>query len=359
MTNGTTFIPFSKIIGQDKAVQFLKQVMAGEKLPHAYLFVGIQGIGKTTTALALTRAINCREPVTEEGCGRCPSCRQVMSGNFPDLEQIGPEGNRIKIDQIRQLSRAFGFKPVSGKYRVSIIQSADRMTEEAANAFLKTLEEPPEGNILILNVKEPLGLLETIVSRCQKVPFRPIPVDLIADWLKEKKQLDDEEALLLAKISEGSLGRAFNMSEGDFLERRQDYLFKLIKLPELSSDQALTMILEVTEKNKKKALDPSGDDGILGMLSVWKAWYRDLLLMNISGPEKLLLNIDFSHKLKTIAKNCNIENIMKSFQVLDVAQRDLLRMRNLDLVMENAVLTLRGLTREKPVQNRRQHTPDE
>ena len=149
------------------------------------------------------------------------------------------------------------------------------------------------------------------------------------------------------------------MSEGDFLERRQDYLFKLIKLQGLSSDQALNMILEVTEKNKKKALDPSGDDGILGMLSVWKAWYRDLLLMNISGPEKLLLNIDYSHKLKTIAKNCNIENIMKSFQVLDVAQRDLLRMRNLDLVMENAVLTLRGLTREKPVQNRRQHTPDE
>jgi len=359
MTDGTTFIPFSKIIGQDRAIKFLKQVMAGDKLPHAYLFVGIQGIGKTTTALALTRAINCREPANGEGCGRCPSCRQVMSGNFPDLERIGPEGNRIKIDQIRQLSRAFGFKPVSGKYRVSIIQSADRMTEEAANAFLKTLEEPPEGNILILNVKESLGLLETIVSRCQKVPFSPIPVDLIADWLIQKKQLDEEQALLLAKISEGSLGRAFNMSEGDFLERRQDYLFDLIKLPGLSSDQAVGMILEVTEKNKKQALDPSGYNGILGVLSVWKTWYRDLLLMTINGPEKLLVNIDFSHKLKTIAKHCNIKDLMKSFRVLDVAQRDLLRMRNLDLVMENAVLTLKGLTGEKPVPDRRQHTPDE
>lgn len=359
MTDKTTFIPFSKIIGQDRVVQFLKQVMAGEKLPHAYLFVGISGVGKTTTALALTRAINCQEVGSEEGCGQCPSCRQVMSGNFPDLEQIESEGNRIKINQIRQLSRTFGFKPVSGKYRVSIIKNADRMTEEAANAFLKTLEEPPEGNILILQVKEPLDLLQTIVSRCQKVSFRPIPVQLISDWLKDRKQLDEEQALLLAKLSEGSLGRALQMGEGDFLEMRQDYLFNLIRLPGLSSDQALEMALDYTEKNKKKELDPSGNDGILGMLSVWKTWYRDLLLLNMGGPENLLFNVDFSHKLKSIAKNCNIKGLMNSFQVLDEAQRDILKMRNLDLVMENTVLMLRGLTRNYPGQDRRHHTPNE
>ena len=149
------------------------------------------------------------------------------------------------------------------------------------------------------------------------------------------------------------------MSEGDFLEMRQDYLFNLIKLPGLSSDQALEMILDYTERNKKKDLDPSGNDGILGMLSVWKTWYRDLLLMNIGGPEKLLLNVDFSHKLKTIAKNCNIEGLMNGFQVLDEAQRDILRMRNLDLVMENTVLTLKGLTKDNPGHDRRQQTPNE
>lgn len=344
MTDRTTFIPFSKILGQEKAIQFLKQVMAGEKIPHAYLFVGIPGVGKTTTALALTRAINCRERVNAEGCGGCTSCRQIMGGNFPDLQRIEPDGSRIKIEQIRELSRAFGFKPVSGKYRVSIIQQANRMTEEAANAFLKTLEEPPEGNILILNVTEPLDLLQTIVSRCQKVSFRPIPVHLIAEWLRGKKQLNEEKALLLAKISEGSLGRAFDMSEGNFLEMRQDYLSKLIKLPGLSSDRVLEMALEYTGKDKKKDLDPSGNDGILGMLNVWKTWYRDLLLVKMAGPEKFLLNIDFSGKLKKIAKNCNMNNLIESFHVLDVAQRDLMRMRNLDLVMENVVLTLKRLT---------------
>ena len=344
MTDGSTFIPFSKIIGQEKAIRFLRRVMAGEKIPHAYLFVGIPGIGKTTTALALTRAINCQDPVNEEGCGRCPPCRQVMSGNFPDLERLESDGNTIKIEQIRQLGRTFGFKPISGKYRVSIIQRADRMTEEAANAFLKTLEEPPERNILILNVTEPLDLLQTIVSRCQKVPFRPIPVPLIADWLKGNKQVDDEQALLLAKLSEGSLGRAMAMSRGDFLELRQDYLLKLINLPELSSDRVLEVVLEYAGKEKRKDLDPSGDEGILGLLSVWKSWYRDLLLVNTGGPEQLLLNIDFSQKLKKTAKNCNMNNLIEGFQVLDTAQRDLLRTRNLDLVMENAGLALKRFT---------------
>jgi len=341
MTDRTTFLPFSNIIGQERAIQFLKQVMAGNKIPHAYLFVGIPGVGKTTTALALTRAINCQEPMDGEGCGQCPACRQVMGGNFPDLERIEPDGNRIKIEKIRELNRAFGFKPVSGKYRVSIIQQADRMTPEAANAFLKTLEEPPHGNILILNVTEPLDLLQTIVSRCQKVPFRPIPIRLMAEWLKKNKQLDEEQAWLLAKLSEGSLGRALEMSGGDFLERRQDYLFKLIKLPALSSDQVLEMVLEYTVKNKKKDLDPSGHDGILGLLSVWKTWYRDLLLVKMGGPEALLLNIDFSNKLKKTAKNCNIKSLIESFQVVDMAQRDLMRMRNLDLVMENVGLALK------------------
>ncbi len=344
MTDGSTFITFSKIIGQEKAVQFLRQVMAGKKIPHAYLFVGIPGIGKTTTALALTRTINCLNAANDEACGRCPSCRQIISGNFPDLERLEPDGNTIKIEQIRQLGRAFGFKPISGKYRVSIIQRADRMTEEAANAFLKTLEEPPERNILILNVTEPLDLLQTIVSRCQKVPFRPIPVYLIAHWLKEKKQLDDDQALLLAKISEGSLGRAIAMSGGDFLEMRQDYLYKLINLPELSSDRVLEMVLEYAGKDKRKELDPSGNAGILEILSVWKTWYRDLLLLNTGGPEKLLLNIDFTHKLKKTAKICNMNNLIESFQVLDTAQRDLLQTRNLDLVMENAGLTLKRLS---------------
>jgi len=343
------FTPFSKIIGQDKAVQFLRQVVSKGSVPHAYLFTGIPGIGKTTAAMAFTRAINCLEPANGEGCGLCVSCRQVMGRNFPDFEFIEPEGQEIKIGQIRNLIRALHFKTVSGRYRVSIIQRAERMNDESSNAFLKTLEEPPPGNILVLNVTEPRDLLPTIVSRCQKVAFRPIPVPVLAEWLKEKKKLDDEKALVLAKISQGSLGNAIRMCDGDFIEKRQEYLFKLIHLPELSKEQALDMALEYTGKKKKRNSSKlsGGETDLFVLLSIWRTWYRDLLLVKEKSPDDFLINFDFSNKLKKISKGYKIEHLIDGCQVLDQAQRDLQRTRNVDLMMENTVLTLKKLGRKK------------
>lgn len=344
MEDVKTFKSFTEIVGQEKAITFLKRVMAREKIPHAYLFTGIPGVGKTTTALALTQAINCHEQIDGEGCGQCKSCRQVMHGNFPDLITIRPDGQNIKIEQIRDLNRALAFKPVSGGYRVSIILEAEMMTDEAANSFLKTLEEPPPDNILILNVTEPLDLIPTIVSRCQKISFKPLPVHVIAEWLMEKESLDDEKALVLAKISEGSLGRTVQMIESGFFEKRQESLLRLLQLPELSSEQALEMALEITRKGKKKNLNASEtkDISLFQLLSVWKTWYRDLILMKVKGPADLLINIDFSHKLKNICKNFKIEDLMNSLMIVDRAQRDLMQTRNIDLIMENAVLSLRG-----------------
>jgi DNA polymerase-3 subunit delta' len=343
----TSFTPFSEIIGQERAVGFLKRVMAAKKIPHAYLFVGIPGIGKTTTALAFTRAMNCREPSDGEGCGLCPTCRQVMSGNFPDIQFINPIGRYIKIEQIRELNRTLGFKPVTGGYRVSMVRRAEAMTEEAANSFLKTLEEPPERNILILNVTEPLDLLPTIVSRCQKIGFRPISGPLIARWLAEKKGIDEERAFVLARISEGSPGRAVDMLEEEFLEKRQDYIFQLIELSTLSPAQALDVALKYSGKGKRKAPEApeQGQVGVLHVLSTWKTWYRDLLLLKIEGPEDLLINVDFSRKLKKISKNHNIENLVQSLLLLEEAQKDFLRSRNPDLLMENTVLSLQGLAK--------------
>ena len=345
MANLMNFTPFSKIIGQERAIGFLKQVMAGGKIPHAYLFAGINGIGKTTTALALTRSINCHEPMNEEGCGQCKSCRQIMGGNFPDLVFIEPDGPNIKIEQIRDLNRKLSFRPLSGRYRVSIIHQAEMMTDEAANSLLKNLEEPPQNNILILRVIEPLDLLPTIVSRCQKVLFRPISSLSIADWLVDKMEMDKGQALMLAKISEGSLGRAIQLCEGDFLEKRGDYLLRLIQLPGLSQEHAIEMALEFTRREKEKRPDASERENmdLLDLLSVWKTWYRDLLLIKSKCPEDFLINIDFSHKLKNISNKAKIKDLMNSFVILDQAQRDLRRSRNLDLMMENTVLNLKRL----------------
>ncbi len=340
-------LSFSEIIGQEKAKRFLKQVMAREKMPHAYLFTGIAGVGKTSTAMALAMAVNCDSPVKGDSCGKCPSCRKMNSGNFPDFISVRrrPDKKNILIEQIKDLNRELRFAPVSGRYRVCLIQQAEIMTLEAANSFLKTLEEPPPGNILILNAVDPRDLLPTIVSRCQRVSFSPLPFEDIADWLVKTRDVDKETAEVLAKISGGSPGRALKRSEGDFLEKRQEWLLSLVNLPGLSKDKAIHMAFEYAEKDGKKDTERSGNSetGVPAMLAVWESWYRDLLLLRAGGPPNLLINEDFSQKLKKIAEKFIIKSLIESVLAIDRAQQDLRRYRNKKLVMEHTVLRLKHL----------------
>ena len=345
MTQQTRFVPFSEIIGQERAIRFLRQAMVREKMPHAYLFVGIHGVGKTATAMALTQAVNCLEPINGEGCGRCRSCRQILGGNFPDLLTVNPDGQFVKIEQVRELNRTFSFKPVSGRYRVSIVRQAESMTEEAANSFLKTLEEPPDGNILILNVTEPLDLLPTIVSRCQKVAFRPIPAPLLTRWLVDHKQANESKAAVLARISEGSLGKALDLCNEDFFVKRQLYISQLQGLQSLSTGELLGMATAQSGKGNRRSTDAreKGGAGLTGPLDIWKTCYRDLLVLKSGCREDRLINIDFSDELKKLSENYTMQSLIQCILLLDQAQRDLLRGRNLDLLMENTVLTLRSL----------------
>jgi len=332
-------IPFSEILGQEGAVRLLTEAISKEKMAHAYLFVGIPGIGKTTTALALCQALNCREPVKGEGCGLCPSCRKLESGNFPDLFILDADGQNIKIEQVRELDRAFGFKSVGAKYRVTIVRRAETMTEEAANAFLKMLEEPPPGNILVLTVTEPLDLLPTILSRCQRVSFRPIPAALIEAWLVKNQGMEKEKASLLSRMAAGSLGRAVKMGEGDFLEKRQELLFSLSRIINRPAEEIVEWALGYGGKEKKEQKEAA----VGLMLGVWKTWYRDLLLSRAGCPEDSLVNIDFSRELKKACEDFTMDDLSESFFTLDQAERDLHRFRNLDLLVEKSVLKLKRL----------------
>lgn len=336
---------FSQILGQERAKKFLTQVIGREKIPHAYLFTGIPGIGKSSTAAALSMSLNCCAPIDNGGCRLCPPCRQIISGNFPDFLSIKPDGHNIKIEQIRELNRRLSFAPVSGRYRVCVIHQAETMTREAANSFLKTLEEPPPGNILILSATEPLDLLPTIVSRCQKVPFQPLPVQDITDWLVRNSGLDEEKAQVLASISGGSLGRALKMCEGDFLEKRQEWLSRLIGLSALSQEKALEMAFLCAAEDKDTGLDltESGESGLTDMLAIWKTWYRDLLLVKETAPSYLLINVDFSRKLKSVAGSFKITELNDSLLTIDQSQRDLRENRNATLVMEHTILRLKRL----------------
>lgn len=340
------FLSFSQIIGQETAKHILREAISKEKLPHAYLFTGIQGVGKTSTAKELLMALNCPEAPHGESCGACPTCRQTLSGNSPDFVVMEREPNSqvIKVEQIRDLNRRLGFAPF-GKYRVCVFEEAERMNLEAANSFLKTLEEPPPGNILVLNAVDPADLLPTIVSRCQRVRFQPLNNDEIAQWLKVNKKASHEMAEILAAFSGGSLGTAMDIYEGDFLEKREEWISKIKKLNQISRDEAFGIAVLCADDAKRMGLDSSdkGSVGILDMLKVWGLWYRDVLLLSTNGPEKLIVNSDHRATLKKYAENFNIERLLESIWIIDRAQRDLKQMRNIRLVMEYTAIRLNRL----------------
>ena len=337
--------PFSKILGQKKAIGFLKKVIQGDRIPHAYLFTGINGVGKSTAAMALARAVNCGTGISDEGCGECVTCRQLASGNFPDFISIEPDGNNIKIEQIRELNRNLNFKPVSGKYRITIIDRAEMMTEEAANSFLKTLEEPPPGNIIVLKVVDPLDLLPTIISRCQKVPFHPLTHDIIQNYLVEYLGQDNNTAWIAAGISEGSLGRAVEICEEGFLSERKELLSHIMKLQQMSGDQVLRMAIEYNKKYTKKASGGQVSMDLHGVTGVWKTYFRDLLLAKIHGNNDMYINRDYSETFKKLSEGYVADGLIESFFLIDEYQRDLKRNPNTGLMMEKMLLELKVINR--------------
>ena len=335
--------PFSQILGQEKAIRFLKKVLGGDRIPHAYLFTGVNGVGKSTTAMALARAVNCGSDISDEGCGECVTCRQLASGNFPDFILIEPDGQNIKIEQIRELNRSLNYKPVSGKYRITVINRAEMMTEEAANSFLKTLEEPPPGNIIILKVVDPLDLLPTIISRCQKVPFHPLANDVVKKYLVEQYGQDENTAWLAAGIVEGSLGKAVEICEKAFLDDRKELIRNILKLHDMPMVQVLDMAIECSKKYSKNAKGDQDKIDLYGVTGIWKTFFRDMLLSKVHGNDELLVNRDYSETFEKLSERYNADNLIESFFLIDSYQRDLLRNPNTGLMMEKMLLELKTL----------------
>ena len=167
---------FEAIVGQAQAVARLRRTLRHGRVPSAFLFLGPQHIGKTTTALTYAKALNCRE-TPDDACGACPSCRKIDEGVHPDVELVAPDGQFIRIGQIRALGERLALIPFEARKRVVVLSEAERMNLEAANAFLQTLEEPPHDTLLVVGAERAGALPETSVSRCLRVRFAPLSAD--------------------------------------------------------------------------------------------------------------------------------------------------------------------------------------
>ena len=189
---------FADVIGQEKIIRLLQRALAQDLLPHGFLFTGMEGVGKKLTALTLAKVVNCENGASGDCCDHCLSCRKAASGNHPEINIIERDGPFIKIEQIRALKQRLRFKPLEGRYRVTIINNGQNMKIEAANALLKVLEEPPAENLIILTAYEITSLLPTIVSRCFHLPFQPLVTKEISTHLCQTHGLKPEKAAVLA-----------------------------------------------------------------------------------------------------------------------------------------------------------------
>jgi DNA polymerase-3 subunit delta' len=279
---------FRDILGQDWVVSHLKTAWLTGRLSHAYLFLGAEGVGKATTARALAAALNCAQPAEDgDACGVCASCRRLNAGTHPDFLVISPEGSQtqIKIEQIRELRRLTDYPPLGGGWRVVLIKPAEALSalnDAAANALLKTLEEPPARHLLVLTARGEADLLPTIVSRCHKLAFAPLPTALIIRELESRRSLPSSQAALVAALSGGSLGRALALDPEELVKQRDQVLADLGRLQQGSA----AVILEWAQRLAKNRVD------LDNFLLLAQLWYRDLLLAHFRAPDELYAHQD-------------------------------------------------------------------
>lgn len=314
-----TFCCFTQLFGQDKAKRMLSRSLAAGRVPHAYIFKGPEGVGKRLFARGLAAAVNCRDKERIGACGVCSSCKKFRSMNHPDFQVVSPEKGVIKIDQIRRLTKELSYPPYESTMRVVVLEDVQTMRREAANSLLKTLEEPPENNLLILTAEASQELLATLTSRCQVVPFSQLSVDDTVTILVQQG-IEREAARLLARLSEGSPGKAllFHKTEMIGLWRK---LVSFLSDKTIDADRDVGELLHLAENmaSLKEEL-PS----LLGLL---KIWLRDLLLGGVEGGAEAGNGIISGKIWKS-------SELFVKLQALDRAERELARNCNRNLVCE-------------------------
>jgi DNA polymerase III subunit delta' len=325
---------FTSLVGHEKAKTLLREAAAHNKMAHAYLFRGPDGVGKKKAALTLAAFLNCKKPVENDACGRCSSCRKYLSGNHPDLSIIEPEGKAIKINQIRELKHQLTFSPLEAKVRVVILEDINTMRREAANSLLKTLEEPAPGNLLILTADQRGDILSTILSRCQLIPFGPLdPEDMVQNLVQENG-MDEATALTLASVSEGSFGRALFLWQENLLALRQEVIEALLLGEPLHQEEAVGRVFRLSEKAATLK------ENITELLDLLRLWYRDILLITAGGSESFIINHDLLEPLQTASHRWNSSQLQKKLQRLERAEKQLHRNCSRALVLETLFFDL-------------------
>ena len=303
---------FDSLIGNEEAKEALRRLLSNARLPGSLLFTGEPGIGKKLFALELAKALNCRNRQGVEACDECSSCKRIAGSTFPpfgkdeddknrmiwsehaDVAMVRPYKQIIRVGPMRELEREANFRPFEGAARIFIVEDADYMNDQAANALLKTLEEPPSTSHLVLTTSNPTALLATIRSRCQIIRFAPIAAADVQQFLTKEDAMAPGDAQLLARTSRGSLGRALAADVETYRERRAAMLRVLESLTLTGDREQLIRSAEALAAVKER-------DDYEQLLDALEVLIRDAWAIKLGRPKETIVNSDLLSELQKIA----------------------------------------------------------
>lgn len=327
-------LDFNHIIGHERIKEHLQEAIHQDTLSHAYIFNGEPGSGKKLLAKTLAAALLCEaEGNMEKPCGKCKSCVQASSDNHPDIHMVTHEKSTLGVDDIRsQVSGDMSVKPYSSAYKVYIIPDCDKMTEQAGNALLKTIEEPPAYARIFLLSSNASSMLPTILSRCVTLDIKPVPAEQIYSFLVEKHQVPEQEAASLAAFCQGNVGKALRYAASeDFHEMFQTILHLLKSVDRLTLSDIMASIKELAE-NKADISD---------YIDLMILWYRDLLLYKSTGNAKLLLYKGELASIKSQAAAKNYAAIDTAIREMEQAKSRLNANVGFDATLELMILAMK------------------
>ena len=327
-------VRFDDVVGHERPIRALRRAWAGGRLHHAYLASGPEGVGKRAVAWALAALVNCEAPVGEgessDACGRCPSCLKLRAGQHPDVTQVQPDGRAIKIDQVREIQAATRFRPYEGRARVFIIERAETLRIEAANALLKTLEEPRGDTMFMVISDQPHRLLSTIVSRCQPLRFGALSATEVVSALKASGHSAPLDPVL-ARLASGSVGRALSLAESPVYANRRDIVARWCALPSASDAEALGWAEEIG-----RARDEQRE-----LLELLRSVVRDGALEAGGAEPARLLHVDERERVAEWCRGAGLPAVLELFEHLDEAERWLDGNVNARMVFERLFLAVR------------------
>ena len=328
---------FQDIIGHTAPIAWLRNAIQSDHLAHAYLFVGDNAIGKRTTALQFIQAMNCEvfaDTSSPDACGQCHTCQQILGNIHPDILVIEPDETQgqnpqIKIERVREIEHHVIYRPLIGLRKICLIDNADRLTIGAANALLKTLEEPPDHCLFVLITSRPLALLATLKSRCLLVRFSPPSQEETSNYLMQHRKFSEPDARFISFLTNRRLGDALNMNLDEAKAKQQEF-FSLLFEP---SNCSITGRFDVAEALSKSGQIPEA------LQWLWSG-LRDLLLVAIQSPQELLLNHDRLPKLHELAKQTSPAKVLNLLDKLYDIERGLQRNLNMQLGFEQFFIDL-------------------